>query len=218
MPYFRFAACLGIVFAMAGTSMAIPIVNYNFTGYSAPPEVSGIVGSVAPNLGASDLARGPGLIANDGSNCLNSKDWDLSALNADDYYGFTLEPLPWYSDLKTELWTISFSDKRSTYGPQYMSLRSSLDSFGSDIAAWSCLDTLQQTRQFSLDGIPITDEPVTFRIYAWGAATEGGTYRLADYDAGNGIGLQIDGEVIPMPEPVTLSLLALALPLLRRKK
>ena len=193
--------CLSLV---AVSAQAAVVAQYNFAGLSGVT-TSVSASTVAPNLLASTIVRGPGLSAASIDNGFNASGWSTGALDVNDYFGFTLTPNAGFT---LNVNSIEFNEQRSATGIRDIALRSSLDNFLVNLATVNVPDDTANRRQvFTLSPLfdSITD-PITFRIYGFNAEGGGGTFRLGNGTPNN---LLVSGSVTAVPEPSSLAMLAL---------
>lgn len=180
-------------------------VNYTFTNTAGnqPVQTKVITGPVT----AIDVSRGPGLSSATSPNSLSSSAWNQTMFDLTDYYAFTITPGPGYG---IHLTNLSYTEVRTSSGPVNFVIRTSLNSFTSDVATYTFTGTSPNDRTvpLSLSG---TSLPLEVRLYGWGGSAGAGTYRLTSNSGG--LGLQASG-IAYTPAPPTLLLLASALPLL----
>jgi len=95
-------------------------------------------------------------------------------------------------------------DKQSYLGagPTHASIRSSLDSFGTDIVVVNVNPAGFQSLNFDLRAVPVASAPVTFRIYFYGAPTFTDWADLVS-SARAGNGLRVNGNV-NASSPITI--------------
>ncbi|GEM_PF-716769 len=175
---------------------AATLVRYDFTGATGDQAAQAASFAVGP-ISASDLTRGAGLTPNLGGNSINSSGWTTAlAIDADDYYEFTLSPTAGFS---LSLDRISFAERRSGSGIRNFQIRSSLDNFATGLDSVPAIvpdDTMVRQQSFALNNtfLGLTD-PVTLRLYGYAAEASGGTWRLENYtgELGSTGGLTIDG-------------------------
>ncbi len=176
------------------------VAIYDFD--SSTPSAS----SVAANLLASDISGGAGIsaFAYDAGNpssgkALSATKWGL-AFDTSDYFELTLNP---DSGFTLTLTAFQMDTRRSPTGPTTWELRSSLDSYASSLGGASPGDgtfAAGQTVDLS-GGASFVDlsSPVTFRVFAYGATSSAGTFRIDN--------LKFDGSVAPVPEPAGWAML-----------
>ncbi|MSU36578.1 MAG: PEP-CTERM sorting domain-containing protein [Pedosphaera sp.] len=140
--------------------------------------------------------------------------WTTAAeLDAGKYFETTLTPA---LGSQVSFDTITFGVRRSGTGPRDYVVRSSLDNFAANLPAGISPDNVElqvsgnafhfvndnsttqpanvngSTVSLGTDFGPVAD-PVTFRIYAYGAEQSGGTFGVDD--------VSISGAISPVPEP-----------------
>jgi hypothetical protein len=114
--------CLALV---ASSGQAAVVAQYNFAGLTGVT-TSVSASTVASNLIASDIVRGPGLNSASIDNGFNASGWSTGLLDVNDYFGFTLTPNAGFT-LNVD--SIEFNEQRSATGIRDIALRSSLDNF-----------------------------------------------------------------------------------------
>ena len=173
-------------------------------GNYATAGLSGVSASIPPsnvatNATFSNLTRGSGLTATSVTNAFNSSGWTTSsAPDANDYYEFTITPNAAHQFSASEL---RVGLQRSSTGPPNVVLRTSLDSFASNIGpvisppiapvavATSVIDLTTVT------GLQNSSTPVTLRLYGYGASSSAGTLRIERVTTVPMVGLEVDGTV-----------------------
>ncbi|HKP69693.1 MAG TPA: YDG domain-containing protein, partial [Pyrinomonadaceae bacterium] len=164
--------------------------------------LSGATVSVAPsnlatNISFSNLTRGTGLTAASLTNAFNSSGWTTSATpDANDYYEFTITPNAGFAFSTSEL---RIGLQRSSTGPPNLVLRSSLDSYASNIGPVIAPPT-GSTATTTIDLSPVAGlqnamAPVTLRFYGYGASSGAGTLRIERVTSVPMVGLEVDGNV-----------------------
>lgn len=194
-----FALALLSTFAAAHEAKAqtTNLVTYNFTG-AAGNQATQPTSSVADDISASVLGRGPGINAGAANNSISASGWTTAAsVDLDDYYTFTLTP---DADYNISLGTLSFAERRSNTGPRNLAIRTSLDAFSADIftATWPDNDsTRNQSFNFATDAsFSNITNAITIRIYAYAAEGTSGTWRLANTTTGAAAGnMRLTGTV-----------------------
>lgn len=164
---------------------------------------------VDPNLTVSGIGRGSGINGNAGGDRYNSNSWNTVALDTDAYFTWTLTPSSGYQVSFVDL---QFIAQKSGSGPTNASIRSSLDSFASDIDSWTMSASSQTfpSRTITLSGASFQDilTPIEFRLYGWGASGASGTYSINSFvfngsvspTGGGGTPYTWTGGVIGTPE------------------
>lgn len=134
---------------------------------------------IAANLATPiELARGPGILAQNGAGAFNASGFTtLSALAPNEHYRFTVAPA---SGFQTTLTSLVFDHRRSSSGPREFAVRSSLDGFATDLATFSVQVATDQIDQTVALGAAFTGltGPVEFRLYGFDADSPGGTWRI----------------------------------------
>lgn len=172
--------------------------------------LSGASVSVPPNLTNSDpyasysnITRGPGVNPVSGAGAFNANQWSNSATldtSLNDYFEFTINPCDKFSATQ-----ISIGLQRSPSGPRKAVLRSSVDSFASDLGgAITVNETATRTviNLSSIAGLQNTSNTVTFRIYGYDSSSGSGTMQIMGVSAPNStVGIEVDGSasnVVPI--------------------
>ena len=137
------------------------------------PYVNGQI--VDPNLTVSGIGRGSGITGNNGNLIYNAKDWNLFALDAIDYFYFTLTPNPGY---EIDFISFQYTGERNANGPTTVEIRSSLDSYGGAIGSPTITGT---TIDLSASLFQNITGSITFRVYAWGGSNTNGTFSINDF-------------------------------------
>ncbi len=187
-------------------------VLYDYTG-NLGNEASEAVVSQPTGASFSTIARGAGLGTNLGGNSLNSNNFtQASAIDLNDFYGFTVTP---NVGNQVSLTTLSYRFQRSGTGPTQFAIRSNVDGFASDLFTTSENSTTTGlTRTFNLSGVPGLQNrtaATTLRIYGFASGGANGTFRLSSPSAGTGT--SIAGTVaavgpVNVPEAGTFALIA----------
>jgi endonuclease I/endonuclease/exonuclease/phosphatase family metal-dependent hydrolase len=137
------------------------------------------------NITASSVSEGSGLgsigfATGNGSPTARTANSFTTAtsVDADDYYEITLTPNSGY---EIDFTSFSFDERRSGTGIRNWAVRSSLDSYASDISSGSVPDdTNFRTQTVDLSGTTYQgiNAAITFRIYGYGAEAGTGTWRI----------------------------------------
>jgi Secretion system C-terminal sorting domain/Ig-like domain CHU_C associated len=138
---------------------------------------------LADNVTAGGIVRGPGLTGNASNNRYSARDWNLTALDADDYFSFTITPGTGYALNFTDF---QYVGQKSGTGPKYFAIRSSIDNYATDVYTFS--NTGSSSTTFELQTVDlsgasfqtITSE-ITFRFYAWGGTGDAGTFSVNSF-------------------------------------
>ena len=157
---------------------AVPLVTYSFNG-STGSETSFPADAQPTGASASFMTRGSGLTASGAAGAFSSSGWTTGvSTDPNDYYAFALTPNAGFSMTLTQL---MLDEKRSLTGIRNWVVRSSLDSFSSDLATFSVPDDdltrTGQTINLSASFASLTSV-TEFRIYGFGAEGAAGTWRV----------------------------------------
>ena len=113
------------------------------------------------------------------------------------YFQFTVTP----ASASVSITSIAFGYRESgtSTGPTNFFIRSSADSYGSDLGSGSLINSDNNWHTTGATSVTLTFfSATTFRIYANGAASNTPTLRLDD--------LTIDGSITAVPEPAATAL------------
>ena len=163
----------GTLFISNQDTTPVAIWSNNITGTnpsSSNPFTDGQ--SVAQNITVSGIGRSNSVGANAGSNRYNTRDWNISSLSNNHYIYFTITPNEGYA---VNLNSFSYTGQASGSGPVNYSIRSSRDNYSSNLSSSSSTGTSINLSGEEFENI---SEPVTFRIYAWGASSAAGTFSV----------------------------------------
>ncbi|MCH7523612.1 MAG: choice-of-anchor D domain-containing protein [Bacteroidetes bacterium] len=174
--------------------------SYGF-GQIVTFEFNGLVGNEVSvnsnfndvNLSSSTITRGSGLTASNNGDRFNATSWATTsianAVTGNDYMEFTIIPNAGY---QFDVTTIVLNFQRSGTGPRGLALRSSLDSFITNIDGEKAItdNTSTQIITFNI-GQANSSSSVTYKIYGWAEAT-GGSGGIGD---GTGNDLIVNGSV-----------------------
>lgn len=190
-----------VLFALAlAQPLHAQIVTFSFTG------ALGNEASFAPDAqptGAvvSSMSRGSGLTPSTTADTFNSSAWTTAAsIDFSDYYTFTITPDPGYF---MTLSSLQLDERRSGTGIRSWAVRSSLDSFSSNLSLFSVPDDTSvrtaQTTSFSSAFESLTSG-VELRLYGFSAESGSGTWRIDN--------VQVSGSLTAAPEPHEYALVA----------
>ncbi|MBL7816216.1 MAG: T9SS type A sorting domain-containing protein [Saprospiraceae bacterium] len=158
---------------------------------------NGTVSDATWSAGTITYPAGNSSVATD--KAISTTGFNTPSLNANKYLQFTISPNNNYA---MSLGSISFYEQRSGTGPTSWVLRSSLDGYANDLNAPSpsttstTFGTTPQSVNLGIDFQYITTS-VTFRIYAYGASSSAGTWRIDD--------LSVEGTMSDVTNPTILS-------------
>ena len=175
------------------------IQTFEFNGL-AGSEVSSNSNYNDPNLSIATITRGSGLVATNNGNRFNANNWAptsiINAVTGNDYMEFTINPNSGYS---FNITTITLNVQRSGSGIRGLALRSSLDTYTTNIDGEKAIadNTSTQVITYTVNSIN-NAIPVTLRFYGWAEGT-GGTGGFE----GTGNDIIVNGSVYlntPQPE------------------
>lgn len=198
---------------VATTAAQAQLVVFNFTGTSP--------GQNTPWTSTSTLASGITLTGwtlgnvtgNVANNRFTATSWDSTtngtfstASAGGDYITFSITPTSG-NQLNLSGATITYTLQNSANGPDYYSVRSSIDSFGSDLSASSAALNQGGTNTPSSTSLTLPSSvaytgltnTVEFRIYGWGAGVGSGTMSVNAWS--------MTGSVSAVPEPATYAVI-----------
>ncbi|MBS1568643.1 MAG: hypothetical protein JST45_04295, partial [Bacteroidetes bacterium] len=191
----RLAWCGGLVLA---TATAFPqIAAWQFgTPASTGSEATYAATTLDANLATgTTLSRGTGVLATALARGFSANTWGAAdqagAITNDEYFQFAVEAAAGY---QVSLSTVDLKIRRSSSGPNAYIWRYSLDGTNfTDIGTSASYtgtesDGLVQP-QVDLSGISALQSvqagtTITFRLYAWGASSSGGTFAIGRYGTG----------------------------------
>jgi len=169
---------IGILAAMmiSGTAHAQSIGTYSFDG-SAGNETTLPADAQPDDATLSVMSRGAGVNPSPASGAFSANGWSTGALDTTDYFEFTLTP---DSGFAATLTSLVFDERRSGTGPRDIAVRSSLDSFATDIITFNVPDNTSTREQTVSLGSSFEDleGDTTFRIYGYNAEGGAGTWRI----------------------------------------
>lgn len=125
------------------------------------------------NITVSGISR-TGVTGNDANDRYNARGWNSSAIT-NRYFEFTLTPSAGY---RIDFSSFEYTGQKSATGPVNFALRSSADSYGSNIGTATVNGT---TISLSAAAYQNITAPITFRLYAWTASAAGGTFSVNDF-------------------------------------
>lgn len=128
------------------------------------------------NITVSGIGRGAGAVGTNANDRYNANSWNTTALDPTAYFEFTLTP---GANYKIDFGSFTYTGQASGTGPTSFAFRSSKDNFVGNIGTPTSTGTT-----ISLSDAVYKDitEPITFRIYGWGASASGGTFSINDFD------------------------------------
>lgn len=119
---------------------------------------------------------------------VNVQNWSTTLCNQTEYVEFSVQP---QGTATVTLTSLSFAFSRSANGPQQLSVRSSIDGFGSDLYS-QMTDITYLVASVPLNGPGFSNQSgqITFRIYACNPLSGGATIHLDEIKL-NGLSLPV---------------------------
>ncbi|MCF8363106.1 MAG: hypothetical protein K9G70_10840 [Prolixibacteraceae bacterium] len=105
----------------------------------------------------------------------NAHLWNTEELDEERYFTLIITPR---ANCYIDFLSFEFSAQSSTTGPVAVALRSSIDDFTENIGIPAINGGFIDMTSEGFQGV---DGPIEFRIYAWGATTEAGTFSVNDF-------------------------------------
>lgn len=197
------------------------LVDFDLNGYTnqnpyTTPISTSAYGSTDANIGNSSILFGAGATAATAANTGGRQlaaGFDgvdvAAAITNQDYLSFNIDAT---SGFQFTVTGIDFENRGNNGSNDFSAaVRSSVDSFASNLATFTIEQDTLKTDNLSISGV--TDQTsVEFRIYVWGASAAGDDFQFRDLD--------IAGTTSVIPEPSTAGLLcaAMGLVLLVRRR
>jgi hypothetical protein len=199
----KIALITAVIFGTAAGAQADLLVGWEFSGYRGD-ELQGTSTVVAANIvDPAFVSRGDGVGISNNAGRFNGNNWteeDLpAAIAANDYFTWTIEA---EAGFQFSVTNVSFNFQRSGTGGTDWALRSSLDSFSTNLASFTALGNSSQSVDLTAAGIE-DETSVEFRFYGWGGSGAAGS---AGFE-GAGDDLTVSGSVSVIPEPGTIALI-----------
>lgn len=167
------AASVGLVSVANAQTL---LGQYTFTG-AAGDEVTFPADAQPTNATLSPMSRGTGVTASTGANAFAATGWSTGALDATDYFGFSVTPSAGYT---LRLDSLRLDERRSGTGIRDWAIRSSLDNFAADIVTVNVPDdTNTRNRLVALPAaFASIAAPIEFRIYGYTSEAAAGSWRV----------------------------------------
>lgn len=153
------------------------LASFTFTGATGS-EATRTAETVNGLTTAPAISRGSGVSGSAGANAFAATGWTTGdVLLADDFFTFTVTPNVGGTISLTQL---TFDERRSGTGPRLLSVRSSLDNFATDVAAFTIPDDdLTRNRTVTLPAAFLNvSAPIELRFFGFDSEAEGGSWRL----------------------------------------
>lgn len=150
------------------------ILTFEFSGL-AGNEISANSNFNNANLNSSTITRGSGLTASNNGGRFNATNWALAsianAVSGNDYMEFTISPNSGY---QFAVASITINLQRSATGPSAVALRSSIDSYSTNLDAVKNIIDNTNTQTFTFTFVQSNStSAVTYRFYMYAEATGG---------------------------------------------
>lgn len=142
---------------------------------TANPYTTGQITST--NLTGFGIGRGPNINGTNSNNRYNANSWNVSTQDTDRYFTITFQSNAGYS---VDISTISFSSERSTTGATSQAIRTSNDSYTTNVSTFAA-STSVTTVNFSPTDMSNLTTASGFRIYGWNASSSTGTYSINEF-------------------------------------
>jgi hypothetical protein len=126
------------------------------------------------NLTVSGIGRGSGVTGANANDRYNASGWNSAALDANDYFYFTITVSPGYI---LNLTSFVYTGQIST-GTGSFAFRSSLDGYVSDIGTSTATGTTIDLSGAAYQNLTGT---ITFRLYAWSLSAPGTTFSINNF-------------------------------------
>jgi trimeric autotransporter adhesin len=127
------------------------------------------------NVTVSGISRGSGITASSAGNRFSASGWNSTSLDANDYFQFTITPVGGY---QVSLTSFVYTSQASNTTGMSVAVRSSTDGYLNNIGAATITGTTIDLSGASFQNI---SSPITFRLYAWGAAASTTTFSVNDF-------------------------------------
>lgn len=176
----RFGTFLIFIFFNISKSSGQSILTFDFAGI-AGDEATSVSNSNNANISAATISRGSGLNALTNGDRFNANNWAVTsianAVTGNDYMEFTITPSSGY---QFSVSSIIINVQRSGTGPSAVALRSSVDSYTSNLDAEKTIVDNTATQSFTFTFAQSNStSAVTYRFYMFAEAT-GGTGGIGD--------------------------------------
>ncbi len=185
-----------ILTSVLGASVSCAqVVTFSFTG-SAGDEATFDPDAQPANGIVTSISRGSGLNPVTSAGAFNSSGFSTGALDADDYYTFSIEPAVGFHMTLTR---VEVDERRSGTGIRDWAIYSSVDGFTTPLASFNVPDSTATRTDQGVDlgagSFSDLSAPVEFRFYGFTAEAAAGTWRLDNVDVFGSF------VAVPVPEP-----------------
>lgn len=211
---------------VASPLSAATLLDMGFTGLNSAADLpwegdTTLAADVQPFSGdSSGLTHGAGLNPSQFGDKVRftatSGVWSTSeagAVSSHSYFGFTVAPDSGYQlDLDGGSLVLQYdAGGGGTTKPRNLSLFTSVDGFTNPVAQETNIPNgAGQTLTLNLSGVSLDglQAPVEFRVFIWSETATGAAFLEFEQPSGNRI--QLNGDILPIPEPSAAALLLLA--------
>ena len=129
--------------------------------------------TVSADVTASGIGRGTGITGSSANDRYNATGWNSAALDANDYFEWTITPV---AGKAINFLNLVYTSQASGTGATTFSLRSSNDAFASSIAS-----PVAAGGTINISALSNISSAITFRLYGWGASASTGTFSINDF-------------------------------------
>lgn len=147
--------------------------------------------SVDPGITVSGIGHSAAVTGVSTNDRYNANTWDVASFDNTKYFSFTLTP---NNGNAINFSSFAYTSQRSPSGPVSFAIRSSADNYAADLVNPGATGTTLSLSGAQFQGVA---SAITFRVYAWGASSEGGTFSINDFT--------FSGNVISAPPQVTVT-------------
>ncbi|WBO85054.1 T9SS type A sorting domain-containing protein [Hymenobacter yonginensis] len=159
------------------TAAQAQLATYSFNN-AAGDEATLPADTQPSNASFSPMSRGAGLTPSPGAGSFSATGWSVAALDATDYFAFTVQPA---SGFQVRLDSLVLDERRSGTGIRDWSVRSSVDNFATDLITVNVPDD-SNTRTNKKIVLPAAfaarTGAVEFRIYGYNSEAIAGSWRV----------------------------------------
>ncbi|MCA8829091.1 Calx-beta domain-containing protein [Hymenobacter pini] len=178
-PSVRLVVLSAALLGLTQAAQAQTLGQYSFNN-AVGSEVTFPADAQPTNATLGVMSRGAGITPSDAAGTFSATGWSTGALDATDYFSFSVTPSAGYT---LRLDSLRLDERRSGTGIRDWAIRSSLDNFTADIKAVNVPDNTD-TRNNTLVTLPAAfaalNSSVEFRIYGYNSEAATGTWRIDD--------------------------------------
>ena len=169
LPLIIIISCFNMLFSQSIFTNDITQVNPQTDN----PFTNGQI--VDPNITVSGIGRGSGITGSNANNRYNARGWDTPSIDLDAYFEFTLTP---NANFEIDFISFEYTGQTSATGPSAIEIRSSVDGFMANIGTPTVTGAIIDLSSTSFQNII---SAITFRVYAWNASSNPGTFSINDF-------------------------------------